>query len=128
VKAAVLSGFKEVLQISEVPLPQLEKDEILICLQACGICHSDLHVTQGDWPLLNKIVITPLIPGHEIAGVVEAAGSEVRRFKPEDWVGVPWIYWTCGECEFCAEYRENLCLKQRIMGVTEDGGFAEFVT
>jgi len=126
-KAAVLREFKKPLAIEEVSQPQPGVGEILIRIEACGVCHSDVHVADGDWPQFAKIVKTPLIPGHEIAGVVAEKGAAVQDFKIGDRVGVPWIYWTCGECEFCREGNENLCRKQKITGVTIDGGYAEFV-
>lgn len=126
-KAAVLREFKKPLAIEEVNQPQPGADEILVRIEACGVCHSDVHVADGDWPQFAKIVKTPLIPGHEIAGVVVEKGAAVQDLKIGDRVGVPWIYWTCGECEFCREGNENLCRKQKISGVTVDGGYAEFV-
>src|SRR6202045_1642796 len=126
-KAAVLREFKKPLAIEEVSLDQPGADEILIRIDACGVCHSDVHVADGDWPQFAKIVKAPLIPGHEIAGVVVEKGAEVEDLKIGDRVGVPWIYWTCGECELCREGNENLCRRQKITGVTVDGGYAEFV-
>lgn len=113
--------------IEEVPRPSVEANEVLINVEACGVCHSDLHVADGDWPQFASITKMPLILGHEIAGRAVEKGSNVREFQIGDRVGVPWIYWTCGECEFCLEGNENLCTGQKITGVTVDGGFAEFV-
>ena len=126
-KAAVLREFKKPLAIEEVGQPQPGAGEILIRIEACGVCHSDVHVADGDWPQFAKMVKIPLIPGHEIAGVVVEKGEAVENLKIGDRVGVPWIYWTCGECEFCREGNENLCRRQKITGVTIDGGYAEFV-
>lgn len=126
-KAAVLHEFKNALVVEDVARPLLEANDVLIQVEACGICHSDLHVADGDWPQFTSITKMPLIPGHEIAGRVVEKGSDVRELKIGDRVGVPWIYWTCGECEFCREGNENLCVRQKITGVTVDGGFAEFV-
>jgi len=126
-KAAVLHKFKTPLRLEDVPRPVPEPDEVLIQVEACGVCHSDLHVADGDWPQLTPITKIPLILGHEIAGRVVEKGSAVREFQIGDRVGVPWIYWTCGACEFCREGNENLCEKQKITGVTVDGGFAEFM-
>jgi len=126
-KAAVLQEFKKPLAILEVPRPQLALGDVLIQVEACGVCHSDLHVADGDWSQLSGIVKRPLILGHEIVGrVVEKAG-DVRDLQMGDRVGVPWVHWTCGECEFCREGNENLCIRQKITGVTTDGGYAEFV-
>jgi len=126
-KAAVLHEFKKPLAIEEVPRPKPAADEVLIEVEACGVCHSDLHLADGDWSQLAGIVKKPLILGHEIAGRVFETGGEVRDLRIGDRVGVPWVHWTCGQCEFCREGNENLCAKQRITGVTVDGGYAEFV-
>ena len=91
------------------------------------MCHSDLHIADSDWMQLAGIIKKPLILGHEIAGRVVEKGAAVRELQINDRVGVPWIHWTCGECDFCREGNENLCLKQKITGVTIDGGYAEFV-
>src|SRR5215470_7106150 len=109
------------------PVPPPNANDLLIQLEACGVCHSDLHVADGDWPQLASITKKPLILGHEIAGRVIEKGDQVSALQIGDRVGVPWIHWTCGECEFCREGSENLCVKQKITGVTVDGGFAEFV-
>lgn len=126
-KAAVLREFKRPLAIEDVAKPKPSAGEVLIEVEACGVCHSDLHVADGDWAQFAGIVKKPLILGHEIAGRVVEAGPEVRDLRPGDRVGVPWIYWTCGQCEYCREGNENLCLQQKITGVTVDGGYAEFV-
>jgi propanol-preferring alcohol dehydrogenase len=126
-KAAILHDFKQQLVIEEVGRPRPDADEVLIEVKACGACHSDVHVADGDWPQLAGIVKRPLILGHEIAGDVVEKGEAVHDLQIGDRVGVPWIYWTCGECEFCREGNENLCSRQKITGVTVDGGYAEFV-
>jgi propanol-preferring alcohol dehydrogenase len=126
-KAAVLHGFKKPLEFEDVPRPLPDTNDLLIQVEACGVCHSDLHVADGDWSQFTGITKMPLILGHEIAGRVVEKGSTVREFQTGDRVGVPWIHWTCGECEFCREGNENLCIRQKITGVTVDGGFAEFV-
>jgi alcohol dehydrogenase, propanol-preferring len=126
-KAAVLHEFKQPLVFEEVPRPQLEPSDVLIKVEACGVCHSDLHVADGDWPQLSRIVKKPLILGHEIAGRIVEKGDSVSDLQIGDRVGVPWINWTCGECEFCREGNENLCSGQKITGVTVHGGYAEFV-
>jgi propanol-preferring alcohol dehydrogenase len=126
-KAAVLHDFKKQLSIEDVPRPRPAADEVLIQVEACGACHSDVHVADGDWKQLVGIVKRPLILGHEIAGHVVEKGEAVDDLQNGDRVGVPWIHWSCGECEFCREENENLCSRQRITGVTVDGGYAEFV-
>jgi propanol-preferring alcohol dehydrogenase len=127
-KAAVLREFKQPLTIQEVDPPKPADEEVLIAVEACGVCHSDLHVADGDWPQFARIVKKPLILGHEIAGRVVEKGVSVRDLQVGDRVGVPWLHWTCGDCEFCREGNENLCARQKITGVTVDGGYAEFVT
>ena len=126
-KAAILQEFRKPLVLEEVPRPELEAHEVLIQVEACGVCHSDLHLADGDWPQLAAIVKKPLILGHEIAGRVVGRGAAVCDLQVGDRAGVPWIHWTCGECAFCQEGYENLCLRQKITGVTVDGGFAEFL-
>jgi propanol-preferring alcohol dehydrogenase len=126
-KAAILHELKCPLTLEEVDQPKPGEREVLIEVEACGVCHSDLHVADGDWPQIVRITKRPLILGHEIAGRVVEKGAAVDNLKVGDRVGVPWVHWTCGECEFCREGNENLCTKQQITGVTVDGGYAEFV-
>ena len=126
-KAAVLHELKQRLVVEEVERPRPGDNDVLIQVEACGVCHSDLHVADGDWKQFAGITKVPLILGHEVAGRVVQTGAEVKNLKPGDRVGVPWIYWTCGECEFCRAGYENLCAKQKITGVTVDGGYAEFL-
>jgi alcohol dehydrogenase, propanol-preferring len=126
-KAAVLHSFAEPLVIEEVAKPAPGPGQLLIKVAACGVCHSDLHLAMGEWDLLKPITKLPLILGHEVAGTIEAVGEGVKDFAVGDRVGVPWLHYTCGECEFCSTGRETLCLKQQVTGCTVDGGFAEFV-
>ena len=126
-KAAVLREFRSPLSIEEIAQPQPGAHEVLIAVEACGVCHSDLHLADADWPQLVRIIKTPLVLGHEIAGRVVEKGAAVENLQVGDRVGVPWLHWSCGECEFCREGNENLCIKQQITGVTVDGGFSEFV-
>jgi propanol-preferring alcohol dehydrogenase len=125
-KAAVLHAFKTPLALEEVPRPEPSEDEVLIEVEVCGVCHSDLHVADGDWTQFASIVKKPLILGHEIVGRVVGRGSAVQSVQVGERVGVPWLQWTCGQCEFCREGNENLCVRQRITGVMVDGGYAEF--
>jgi propanol-preferring alcohol dehydrogenase len=126
-KAALLHELNKPLTIEEVERPKPGENEVLIKVEASGVCHSDLHIIEGDWKQFGGITKIPLIPGHEVAGRVAEAGSAVRDLKPGDRVGVPWIHWTCGECEFCRSGYENLCAKQKITGCTVDGGYAEYI-
>jgi alcohol dehydrogenase, propanol-preferring len=126
-KAAVLQDFKTPLVMADLPLPKLSEQEVLIKVEVCGVCHSDLHVADGDWPQLARMVKKPLVLGHEVVGRVTEVGTAVKDISAGERVGVPWFYWTCGECEFCREGNENLCIRQQITGVTVDGGYAEFI-
>ena len=110
------------LRSAELPVPQANVGQILIRVRACAVCRTDLHITNGEL----KEPKLPLIPGHEIIGVVEKIGAGVSRFKLGDRVGVPWLGWTCGRCEFCVSDRENLCDQARFTGYTLDGGYAEY--
>ena len=125
-KAAVLHEFRTPLSLEEVAVPEVGADEVLIEVEVCGVCHSDLHVADGDWTQLAGIVKKPLILGHEIVGRVTERGAAVQNIQVGDRVGVPWLQWTCGQCEFCREGNENLCTRQRITGVMVDGGYAEY--
>ena len=125
-KAAVLQAFKTPLSLEEVARPQTGADDVLIEVEVCGVCHSDLHVADGDWTQLARIVKKPLILGHEIVGRVVERGAAVKSVQVGERVGVPWVQWTCGQCEFCREGNENVCVKQRITGVMVDGGYAEY--
>lgn len=126
-KAAVLRALAEPLSVEELPTPEPGAGEVLIKVAACGVCHSDLHLARGDWDLLKPITKLPLVLGHEVTGTVEALGEGVEDFAVGDRVGLPWLHYTCGACEYCLAGRETLCSKQQITGCTVDGGFAEFV-
>jgi alcohol dehydrogenase, propanol-preferring len=97
--------------------------QILLRVRACGVCRTDLHIVDGELPALAH----PIVPGHEIVGVVEAAGPGVERFRDGDRVGVPWLGWTCGRCAYCRSGRENLCDDARFTGYHLPGGYADFV-
>ena len=96
--------------------------EVLVKVLACGVCRTDLHLVDGELPQ-PKI---PVIPGHEIVGVVEAVGSHVTNHAVGNRVGIPWLAWSCGECEFCRSERENLCCSARYTGYQFDGGYADY--
>ncbi|MEP7337539.1 MAG: zinc-dependent alcohol dehydrogenase [Acidobacteriota bacterium] len=126
-KAAVLHALAEPLSVEDLAVPVPGAGEVLVKVVACGVCHSDLHLARGEWDLLKPITKLPLVLGHEVTGTVSAIGDGVEDFAIGDRVGVPWLHYTCGECEYCLAGRETLCAKQQITGVTVDGGFAEFV-
>lgn len=121
-KAMVLERQGDPLVCRQVPIPSPGEGQVLIQVHACGICRTDLHVTDGD---LTSPKL-PLIPGHQIIGTVCQKGGKVRRFRIGDRIGVPWLGWTCGTCRFCTSGRENLCRSARFTGYTIDGGFAEY--
>lgn len=110
------------LRIEEMPDPSMSPGDILLRVHACGLCHTDLHVIEGDLPLS----VLPLTPGHQIVGVVGKV-EEPSAFKVGDRVGIPWLYATCGTCEYCRDGKENLCDNARFTGYHVDGGFAEYV-
>lgn len=126
-KAAILHEFGQPLSIEERQMPEPGPGEVLIKVAACGICHSDLHLALGEWDLLRPITKVPLILGHEVTGTVEALGEGVTDFSIGDRVGVPWLHYSCGECEYCKAGRETLCAGQKITGCTVDGGYAEYM-
>jgi propanol-preferring alcohol dehydrogenase len=120
--AMVLRRPREVLTPEDLPVPEPGPRQVLIRIAACAVCRTDLHVMDGD---LHHPKL-PLVIGHEIIGRIERAGAEVDRFAPGDRVGVPWLGWTCGVCEFCRGGRENLCPRARFTGYQIDGGYAEY--
>jgi propanol-preferring alcohol dehydrogenase len=121
-RAMVLQKPGQALRLMEVAEPKPREGEVLLRVRACAVCRTDLHVVDGE---LNQPRL-PLMPGHEIVGVVEAKGPAGDRFKTGDRVGVPWLGWTCGVCHYCRSGRENLCERARFTGYTLDGGYAEF--
>jgi len=123
-KAAVVREFGKPLQIEEVEVKRPGKNQILVKVIASGVCHTDLHAVEGDWPVKPKM---PLIPGHEGIGYVVAVGPDVTNVKEGDAVGVPWLYSACGCCEHCITGWETLCETQQNGGYSVDGGFAEYV-
>jgi alcohol dehydrogenase, propanol-preferring len=123
-KAAVVHNFGQPLTIEEVPVPEPQEGEVLIRIEASGVCHTDIHAADGDWPVKPKL---PLIPGHEGCGVVVKTGPATRGAKEGDRVGVPWLYSACGHCEHCVAGWETLCLNQQNCGYSVNGGFAQYV-
>ena len=123
-KAAVAHAYGEPLRIEEVKVPLPGPGQILVKVEACGVCHTDLHAVEGDWPVRPPL---PFIPGHEGVGYVAAVGSGVNRVKEGDRVGVPWLYSACGCCEHCLTGWETLCTEQQNTGYSVNGGYAEYV-
>ena len=109
------------LAVEEIPVPVPGEGEVLLRVRACGVCRTDLHVVEGD--LSPRL--TPVIPGHQVVGVIDQVGNGVTKFTKGQRVGAAWLYSTCGRCRFCAAGRENLCESAEFTGWTRNGGFAE---
>lgn len=122
-KAAVVHEFGKPLAVEEVKVPEVFSDRVLVKVEACGVCHTDLHAVEGDWPVKPGL---PFIPGHEGVGHVAAVGKDVRSVKEGDRVGVPWLHSACGHCRYCLTGWETLCLEQQNTGYSVNGGFAEY--
>ncbi|MBE0442398.1 MAG: alcohol dehydrogenase AdhP [Psychrobacter sp.] len=123
-KAAVLHEFHQPLQIEEVDIPTPGAGEIVVKMQASGVCHTDLHAVEGDWPVKPS---PPFIPGHEGVGLITAVGEGVTHVKEGDRVGVPWLYSACGHCTHCLGGWETLCESQQNAGYSVNGSFSEYV-
>ena len=123
-KAAVVREFGKPLSIEQVPIPEVGPGQALLKVMATGVCHTDLHAAEGDWPVKPQ---PPFIPGHEGVGYVAGVGAGVTAVKEGDRIGVPWLYSACGHCEFCLNGWETLCLQQKNAGYSVNGSFAEYV-
>lgn len=123
-KAAVVPALKAPLEIREVPVPSVGHGQVLMRVRASGVCHTDLHAAEGDWPVTPT---APFIPGHEGVGEVAAVGPGVTHLREGDRIGAPWLHSACGRCEHCVGGWETLCESQQMTGYTVDGGYAEFV-
>lgn len=110
------------LKLVDIETPKPGPHEILVRVQVCGICHTDLHTVEGELDLPKK----PVIPGHQVVGVVEKLGQGASRFKEGDRVGMAWLYFTCGKCPYCLQDRENLCENALFTGYHVDGGYAQY--
>lgn len=106
--------------------PKIGRRDVLIKIKACGVCYSNLHMIEGHWPGFPSKL--PIIPGHEISGVIEDVGGDVETWQVGQRVGIGCLYDACGRCEYCLTGREHLCLEQKITGETVDGGYAEFIS
>ena len=122
-RAMRLHSAGELLVPDAMPVPEIRNGQLRVKVSACAVCRTDLHIVDGELaePKL------PLVPGHEIVGRVEEIGEDVESFQVGDRVGIPWLGWTCGECEYCVSGRENLCERAQFTGYTIDGGYAEFI-
>lgn len=111
------------LEMVEAPMPKPGPGDVLLRVKACGVCHTDLHIVEGEIPQMKL----PVIPGHQVIGEVEALGPGVERFQVGERVGVPWLHSTCGTCDSCRRGEENLCEKAQFTGYHVDGGYAEYL-
>ncbi len=121
-RAMVLTEPGRPLELRDLPIPTPGPNEVLIRVEACAVCRTDLHIVDGELPAPTL----PLIPGHQIVGAIAGLGEQVTRWTVGQRVGVPWLGWTCGSCRFCREGRENLCDQAQFTGYTRPGGFAEY--
>lgn len=121
--AAVVHRYREPLVIEDRPIPSPGPGQILVRLEACGLCHTDIHAIDGDWPVKAGL---PFVPGHEGVGIVERLGDGVTSREVGQRVALPWLGYACGECRYCIDGRENLCERQRNTGYSVDGGYAEY--
>ncbi len=121
-KAMVFHNPGQQLELEERPIPMPEAGQLLLEVKACAVCRTDLHVVDGDLPP----VCSSIVPGHEIAGEVKAVGAGVSGVREGQRMGVPWLGYACGVCEFCRRGEENLCANARFTGYQIDGGFAQY--
>lgn len=122
-KAAVVHQFKEPLSIEDVETPKPGPSEILVKIEASGLCHTDIHAAHGDWPVKPTL---PFVPGHEGVGIVERTGPGVSEVSEGDRVAIPWLGYACGTCEYCISGWETLCESQLNTGYSIDGGHAQY--
>jgi propanol-preferring alcohol dehydrogenase len=121
-KAMILEAAGQPLRLANLPIPQPGPGQVLLRVRACGVCHTDLHIVDGE---LSEPKL-PLILGHQIVGEAVSLGEGAQRFQPGQRLGVPWLGYTDGDCRFCCKGMENLCQNARFTGYTLDGGFAEY--
>jgi propanol-preferring alcohol dehydrogenase len=124
VKAAVVRSFDRPLEIEDLPIPMPGSGQVLVRVETCGLCHTDIHAARGEWPVKPS---PPFIPGHEGVGVIEQLGAgPMYGLEPGMRVALPWLGYACGVCRYCNSGRETLCLEQKNMGYALNGGFAEY--
>jgi propanol-preferring alcohol dehydrogenase len=123
-RAGVVHAFGKPFSIEEIPIPTPGPGEVLIKVVATGVCHTDLHAADGDWPAKPSL---PFVPGHEGAGIIAACGSGVVGLKEGDHAGVAWLHDACGQCEYCMTGWDSLCHAQHNTGYSVNGSFAEYV-
>lgn len=112
-----------VLQAEERSVPEPGPGQVLVRVRACGVCRTDLHLVDDELPDVR----VPIVPGHEVIGTVERVGTQVTLVKAGERVGVPWLGFSCGQCQYCVEGRENLCVRAEFTGYQRDGGYADFL-
>jgi len=126
-KAMILKKFAPIdqnpLELVELPIPEPGPEDILIQNKVCGVCHTDLHTVEGELPQVKL----PIVPGHQVVGIVEKRGKNASRFKQGDRLGVAWLYSSCGQCGYCQRENENLCETARFTGYHVNGGYAEYM-
>src|SRR5665811_1693013 len=119
-KAAVVTSFDKPLEMQDRPIPEPSKDQVLVRMEACGLCHTDIHAAHGDWPVKPT---PPFVPGHEGAGIVEKVGADVTNHAVGDRVAIAWLGRACGKCRYCIDGRETLCAEQLNSGVVRHKEF-----
>ena len=122
-RAAIVEKFREPLVLREIPMPMPGPGQALVEIVASGVCHTDLHSADGDWPVQPDL---PFTPGHEGAGMVVALGRGVKHLKEGDRVGIAWLHSACGHCDYCLSGWETLCLEQKNSGYSVNGSFAQY--
>lgn len=122
-RAAVATAFDKPLTLEDRPIPTPGPGQVLVRLETCGLCHTDIHAMRGDWPVKPSL---PFVPGHEGVGIVEELGAGVTSRSVGERVALPWLGHACGECRYCIDGRENLCESQQNTGYSIDGGYAEY--
>ena len=122
-KAAVVTSFTQPLEIQDRPVPEPGPGQVLVRIEASGLCHTDIHAAHGDWPVKPA---PPFVPGHEGVGIVEALGAGVTERALGDRVALPWLGHACGHCDHCVDGWETLCEEQQNTGYSIDGGFADY--
>ena len=126
-EAMLLKKFNPIdqnpLELVDIPKPEPESEDILLRIKICGVCHTDLHTVEGELPEVKL----PIIPGHQVVGVIEKQGKNASRFKEGERIGVAWLYSSCTNCGFCTRENENLCESARFTGYHVNGGYAEYI-
>jgi len=122
-RAVVVRGFDAAPEVEEVPKPEPDEGQVVVKIEASGLCHTDIHAAHGDWPVKPKL---PFTPGHEGVGIVESLGKGVDNVAVGNRVAIPWLGYACGHCDYCVSGWETLCESQQKTGYSVDGGFAEY--